>query len=1314
MCRCVSAVATADGQSSRQNMKSPKSDKEGNRMRLFRICFVLALVAAGLGSVEAKIVVYEPTGWAQSSLARVSYRVNSDSAYLTVTIYPSDVNGNPTGPLVQSETYYSETKGYHDHLYYGLAQDTYVAIIEATGVNETQWRPIEGIFKYNDPTVEYPPPNPAVPDLEGWYGVGINTRAESPYFGYIYVPHKSYQDIYMYRGDGSFIRTMDDSAVYWGASAPWDAYVADDDYVYIGDRSSRLVYCFKPDGSGVMSVSPPITYSRALFARTDPSGITHIYVTGGFGSVYEVTVQPDHTTWGTPVILATLGAGLSDDNFKIGGLWVNETREVMYVCYDGEVHKYTRSGSTWSAAGSPWPVPVPAAFDVDMSPDGSTLWVASSSASNAIRKVDAATGAVTPMSYGIVTWGHMVKTDAVGNVAFTYGKSPTTWAQYYWALFTEPGPSTYNTKTNTFTTTADHLPVMTFYAIQPTSVPGDDTTTATLTAWVYDDAGWEDLQEIRVDLDPVGITEDIISTDKTQNLSDPTNRSAIFTVPGLKAAVGAEVAIHDLPITIVDTSGSSQDIVQLSVTGTEVTFTVRHNETSRPVPNSFVRATGGMPGLPGYPFTYNCPLADSNGVTTMQLSRGTYDVQAVKAGYGSLDPVEITVGETPMAVDLYLRPCSLAEVRALPDSTLCNVKGVVYAQTCGPYTLPSPPAVLGLAERKDMTSYCYQWYLCDPDDPNNGILMLFPVPPDPFSAQMDDPSNPGTYVGPRPVVGDTVMATGMLATPGGHERRVRIDTTLPYKEDIYQNYGNIGGLPVVPIGLTIPEFMHENISTHPSWGKYAMVMSVMVVKNVPDGEPSDLGDPVPYAVIADVSSGNLAELVIETPLTLGVGTWPTPGASYTFQGPIGRRNRYGNGCIRIRGESDIMLSEIPPPRGSPVGTVRDLPDGSFVNIEGIVTGVWATTFYIESADRSSGIRVNADVGYYVQRGDIAQVQGVLGITDGERAINPTMPVLVHGTAPVPGVLGLRNRDLGGAGTGPDNPGVTDGRGALNVGLLVKVTGTVTRADIGYFYIHDGSNRTDQPLDDGSGYYGVRITSNAGATVGERIEVTGVSTTDTWNVPGRNIPTIMPRDDDDIVRNPALSAVSSPPGTVVAGWNLLAVPGIPGDPDPEQVFSGISVDARLYRWEAATASLIVYDMWMPQTYGGVLIGDGAWLDTDSPATISYQGRLQPDDQWITLPLTGWTLIGQPFDHNTYWSDVKVHNGKSVATMEDACRIEGWMQSMGYWWENSTQSLSDIGLPDDWPSSEILLAWHGYWVQSNVDNLSLIIPASPAAP
>lgn len=1285
-------------------------------MKLVRFYILLALALGLVVSAHAKIVVYEPVGWAQSSLAKVSYRLNATSAYVTVTIYPSDANGNPTGPAVQSETYYSAVRGYHEHFYYGLATNRYVAVITAAGPNEAAWRPIEGIFKFNEPTVEYAPPNPAVPDIEGWYGIAVNTRPESPYFGYAYVPHKSYQDIYMYRGDGSFVRTMNDTGVYWGASAPWDACVAGDDYVYVGDRSNKTVYCFKPDGSGYESVSPGVTYSRAIYARTSSYGVTHVYVTGGFGAVYEITVQADHQTWSTPQLLRTIGEGLSDDNFKIGGLWVNSAGDTMYVCYDGKVHKLVKSAGVWTPASGPWPVSIPSCVDVEMAPDGAKLWVSANTLNNppasySMYQINVSTGAVTPVNYGTITWAHMLKADAVGNMAFTYGKATPTWGQYYWAMMTEPGTSNYEVRTNTFNTTADHLPVMTFYAMQPSSVPGDNTTTSTLTAWVYDGAGWEDVQEMRVDLDAVGISEDVVSTTRVRSQTDPSGKTAIFTVTGIKAAVGARVATHDLPITITDSSGSVGDDVQLRVTGTAVTFTVRHNETNRPIANAIVRATGGTPGLPGYPYEYSSAFTNPSGVVTLQLSQGTYQVQALKSGYGNLSPVEVVVGPSSTSRDLYLRACTVAEVRALPDSTQCNVKGVVFAQPSGPYTAPNPPAVSGLAERKDLVDYCYQWYICDPNDPSQGILMVFPVPDDPFSYQMDDPGETSTYVGPRPTIGETVRVTGMLAAPSGHERRVRLDTTLVNPDDCYYNYGNIGGLPVMPTGITIPEFMHASISSHPSWGRYAMVMGVMVVKNFPGGEPfgAGLGDPVPYAVIADMS-GNMAELVIESPLTTGVSSWPEPGAIYTFQGPIGRRARYGNGCIRVRGTSDMMYMEPAGPRGNPIASVREMVDGSYVNVEGIVTSVMATCFYIESADRSSGIRVNADVNYYVKRGDIAQVQGILGVTDGERAIAPSMPVIVHGSTTVPPVIGMSNRDLGGGDAGPDNLGVTDGRGALNVGLLVKTTGTVTHSGTGFFYLHDGSNNATGPLDDGSGYLGVRITTNTVVPVGDRVEVTGISSTDTYNVPGKNIPTIMPRDALDLVRNPAATTITSPVGTVCSGWNLISLPAVPSNPGPDSVLAGMSIDQRLQRWEAATGGLVIYDLWSPDAYGGMVLGDGHWLQTDAPGTISFAGRYQPEDQWISLPKAGFSLIGQTFNHSTGWADVKIHNGTSIVSMSDAIHMESWLQASGFWWDSAAQGLCDFGLEEDYYSNTTLDPWHGYWVESLVDNLSLLVPAN----
>jgi hypothetical protein len=292
--------------------------------------------------------------------------------------------------------------------------------------------------------------------------------------------------------------------------------------------------------------------------------------------------------------------------------------------------------------------------------------------------------------------------------------------------------------------------------------------------------------------------------------------------------------------------------------------------------------------------------------------------------------------------------------------------------------------------------------------------------------------------------------------------------------------------------------------------------------------------------------------------------------------------------------------------------------------------------------------------------------------------------------------------------------VTDGRGALNVGLLVKVDGEVTYAGTGFFYVWDGSNRETTPIDDGSGHYGIRITSNHVATAGDRKEITGISTTDTYNVPGRNIPTIMPRDNNDIVTNPAPTTVPSPDGAFMTGWCISTLPAIPADPDPPQVFGAIPVSGMLFRWEALRSSFVMYDEWSPGSYGGMLLGDGFWLWTDSPATVSYQGRYQSEDQWVTLPVADWTIIGQTFDHDTLWSDVKVHNGKELVSMEEACRNRYWLQSVAWWWDNTCQGLRTLGLPDDFPSSEQLKKWHGYWVWSEIDDLSLLIPAGPIAP
>ncbi len=190
---------------------------------------------------------------------------------------------------------------------------------------------------------------------------------------------------------------------------------------------------------------------------------------------------------------------------------------------------------------------------------------------------------------------------------------------------------------------------------------------------------------------------------------------------------------------------------------------------------------------------------------------------------------------------------------------------------------------------------------------------------------------------------------------------------------------------------------------------------------------------------------------------------------------------------------------------------------------------------------------------------------------------------------------------------------------------------------------------------------------------------------------------------------ALETITSPEGTVSAGWNLLALPGIPVDPDPVNVLSAFEIDSVLSRWDAATRALVIYDMWAPEVFGNMLLGDGYWLETPVAGQISYQGLTDNDDMdvWISLPKAGWSLIGNPFSTPFPWEQAKVVDGNTTVSLYDATRTNGWMNSMGWWWDNETRSLREFGIADDWTENVNLLPWHGYWVESYVDKIALIL-------
>jgi len=194
-------------------------------------------------------------------------------------------------------------------------------------------------------------------------------------------------------------------------------------------------------------------------------------------------------------------------------------------------------------------------------------------------------------------------------------------------------------------------------------------------------------------------------------------------------------------------------------------------------------------------------------------------------------------------------------------------------------------------------------------------------------------------------------------------------------------------------------------------------------------------------------------------------------------------------------------------------------------------------------------------------------------------------------------------------------------------------------------------------------------------------------------------------------------ISSPPGTINAGWNLISIPIEPATPNPPVVFRGLNIDANLYRWDKETASVVAYDAWNPATFGMLSADEGYWLRLDAPAIIKCAGAEVTTDRYIKLPQAlpypsaAWTIIGYPFETAQEWQNCEIYNPnapepktRSVAEAKTA----GWISSMLWSWDSTTQSVIDVGLPEDWPMSTQIEPWHGYWMRTFVNGLELIIP------
>ncbi len=167
-----------------------------------------------------------------------------------------------------------------------------------------------------------------------------------------------------------------------------------------------------------------------------------------------------------------------------------------------------------------------------------------------------------------------------------------------------------------------------------------------------------------------------------------------------------------------------------------------------------------------------------------------------------------------------------------------------------------------------------------------------------------------------------------------------------------------------------------------------------------------------------------------------------------------------------------------------VGQMKTGPEGASVRTDTPKVVTWpeyaveADHFYIQDDDRSAGIKVvPQDPGDVQAAGSLVEVEGVLGVVDGEAAIVNAQVTSDGGGQAEPVAMPIRS--VGGAAVGIQ-PATDPAYGPSNVCLLVRVTG------VGKAYVEDDDSGVVWfTIDDGSGAKTKYLSG------GQQIEVDGI-------------------------------------------------------------------------------------------------------------------------------------------------------------------------------------------------------------------------------
>jgi len=170
----------------------------------------------------------------------------------------------------------------------------------------------------------------------------------------------------------------------------------------------------------------------------------------------------------------------------------------------------------------------------------------------------------------------------------------------------------------------------------------------------------------------------------------------------------------------------------------------------------------------------------------------------------------------------------------------------------------------------------------------------------------------------------------------------------------------------------------------------------------------------------------------------------------------------------------------------------------------------------------------------------------------------------------------------------------------------------------------------------------------------------------------------------------------------AGWNLVSVPAVPINDAPEAVFADV-VDLGqtlyLYEWDPAAEEYV-----MPEAINP---GRGYWLYLFDPVTVEMRGEVPAGTYRVALDDAGWHKVSS-LEGARALPGLRIERGEESRTLAEAIG-SGWVSPDIWGYDPETR---DYGEPV--PGDGGLNPWSGYWLYTQEDDLTLVLPLHQPPP